>query len=91
MRQYSAAVYEELHLEPVNVEANPLREMPVVRNERASEETSETAGVHVDDAHERSRTPDDHETEAIQRMDSKSGDVPWKSGSRHTQDGTERC
>ena len=33
------------------------------RNERASEETSETACVHVDDAHERSSTPDDHETE----------------------------
>ena len=33
------------------------------RNERPSEETSETACVHVDDAHERSSTPDDHETE----------------------------
>ena len=33
------------------------------RNERASEETSETACVHVDDAHKRSSTPNDHETE----------------------------
>ena len=33
------------------------------RSERASEETSETACVHVDDAHKRSSTPDDHETE----------------------------
>ena len=29
MRQYIAAVDEELHLELVNVEANPLREMPL--------------------------------------------------------------
>ena len=33
------------------------------RGERASEETSETACVHVDDAQERSSTSDDHETE----------------------------
>ena len=33
------------------------------RDERASEETSEIAFVHVDDAHERASTPDDHETE----------------------------
>ena len=33
------------------------------RDGRASEETSLTACVHVDDAHERSSTPDDHETE----------------------------
>ena len=30
MRQYTAAVDEELHLELLNVEANPLREMPLV-------------------------------------------------------------
>ena len=30
MRQYIAAVDEELHLELVNVEANPLREMPLI-------------------------------------------------------------
>ena len=29
MRQYTAAVDEELYLELVNVEANPLREMPL--------------------------------------------------------------
>ena len=63
MRQYVAAVDEELYLELMNVEANSLREMPLVWNERASEETSETACVHVDDAHERSSTPDDHEAE----------------------------
>ena len=33
------------------------------RYERASEKTSKTACVHGDDAHERSCTPDDHETE----------------------------
>ena len=62
MRQYIAAVDEELYLESVNVEANPLRDT-LGRYERASEETSETACVHVDDAHERSSTSDDHETE----------------------------
>ena len=31
--------------------------------ERASEKTSKTACGHADDAHERSSTPDDHETE----------------------------
>ena len=59
MRQCIAAVDEELHLELVNVEANPLREMP----ERASEKTNETACVHVDDAHESSCAPDNHKTE----------------------------
>ena len=63
MRQSIAAVDEELHLELVNVEANPLRENALGRNERASEMTSNTACVHADDAHERSCTPDDHETE----------------------------
>ena len=63
MRRYVAAEDEELHLELMNVEANPLREMPLAGNERASEETNETACVHVDDAHERSSTPDDHENE----------------------------
>ena len=56
MRQYMAAVDEELYLELVNVEANLLCE-------RASEKTSKTACVHADDAHERSCTPDGHETE----------------------------
>ena len=54
---------EVLYLELVDVDANPLREMPFVWNEQASEDTSETACVHVDDAHERSSTPDDHEAE----------------------------
>ena len=31
MRQYIAAMDEELYLELVNVEANPLREMPLAR------------------------------------------------------------
>ena len=46
-----------------NVEANPLRKMPSGQNERATEKTSKTACVHADDAHERSSTPDDYETE----------------------------
>ena len=32
-------------------------------NERCSKETSGAACVHVDDAHEKSNNPDDHETE----------------------------
>ena len=63
MRQYIAAVDEELYPELVNVEANSLREIPFGRYERASEETSEAACVHADDAHVRSSISDDHETE----------------------------
>ena len=51
MRQYVAVVDEELYI------------VAIGRNERASEETSETACVHVDDAHERPSTPDDHKAE----------------------------
>ena len=60
MRQYIAAVDEELYLELVNVEANPLREMPLAG---MNEPQKRTACVHAHDAHERSCTPDDHETE----------------------------
>ena len=91
MRQYIAAVDEERYLELVKVEANSLREMPHGWYERASEKTSKTACVHADDAHERSSTSDDHETERSSEWNSKSGDVFWKNGSRHTEDGTERC
>ena len=63
MRQYSAAVDEELLLGTRECGSESVARDALGRNERASEETSETAGVHVDDAHERSRTPDDHETE----------------------------
>ena len=42
----------------------PLRELPLSgMNEPHSQETSEAACVHVDDAHKRSSTPDDHESE----------------------------
>ena len=47
MRQYFAAVDEELYLELVNVEVNPLRENALGRYERASEKTSETACLHA--------------------------------------------
>ena len=46
MRQCIAAVDEELFLELVNVEANPLREGAFGRDERASEDMGETACVH---------------------------------------------
>ena len=64
MRQYIAAVDEELYL----VGTRECGSESVARDalgldERASEETSETACVHVDDALERSSTPDGHETE----------------------------
>ena len=58
--------------------------------ERASEKTSKTACVHADDAHERSSTPDDHETERssewIRNLETFSGRV-----GAGTEDGTERC
>ena len=62
MRQYIAAVDEELFLELVNVEANPSREMPLAGMNEPQKRRA-TACVHADDAHERSCTPDDHETE----------------------------
>ena len=86
MRQYISAVDEELYVELVDVEANPLRELPLAgMNERASEETSETAWFHVDDAHKRSSTPNDHETERSSEWIRKSGEVFWKSGIRLTE------
>ena len=63
MRQYIAAVDEELYLELVNVEANQFREMPLADMNEPQKKTTKTACVHADDAHERSCTPDDHETE----------------------------
>ena len=45
------------------MEANPLGEFVLPCNERCSKETSEAARVHVDDAHEKSSNPDDHEIE----------------------------
>ena len=73
MRQYIAAVDEELYLELVNVEANPLREMPLAgMNEPQKKRARQLACM------------------LTMHMDSKSGDVFRKSGSRHTEDGTER-
>ena len=48
MRKYIAAVDEELYLELVNVEANPLRKNALGRYERPPEKTSKTACVHAD-------------------------------------------
>ena len=62
MRQCVSAVDEALNVEIVDVEANPLRELPWAGMSKTSEETSETACVHVDDAHERASTSDDYET-----------------------------
>ena len=79
MRQYIAAVDEELYLELVNVEANPLREMPLAGMNEPQKKTSKTACVHAEDAHERSCTPDDHETERssewIRNLETFSGGV----------------
>ena len=41
----------------------PVARVALGRYEGPSEETSETACIHADDARERSSTPDDHETE----------------------------
>ena len=54
MRQYIAVVDEELYLELVNVEANPLRDMPLVGMNEPQKRRAR---------HKRSSTPDDHETE----------------------------
>ena len=62
-RQYVAAVDEELYIETRGCGCKSVARVALSRNERASEETSETACVHVDDAHERSSPPDDHEAE----------------------------
>ena len=62
MRKYIAAVDEELNLELVNVEANPLREMPLAgTNDHQKRRARQLAFMLT--AHERSSTPDDHETE----------------------------
>ena len=90
MRQYIAAVDEELYREFVNVEANPLRDA-LGRCERALEKTSKTACVHDDNAHERSSTSDDHKTERSSEWIRNPETFFWKSVSRHTEDGTERC
>ena len=85
MRQCIAAVDEELYMELVNVEANPLREMPLVgMNEPQRRRARQLAFMLM--VHTKDRA-----LQTIQRMDSKSGDVSWKRGSRHTEDGTERC
>ena len=58
-----AAVDEELYLELAIVEANPLGELLLTGMNEPQKETSKAACVLADDAHERSCTPDDHETE----------------------------
>ena len=63
MRQYIAAVDEELYLELVNVEANPLREVPLVGMNEPQKRRARQLAFMLNDAHERSCTPDDHETE----------------------------
>ena len=50
-------------MELVDVEANPLRELHMTGMNAGTEETSETAGVHADDAYKGSSTPDDHDAE----------------------------
>ena len=55
VRQHISAVDEELYVELVDVEANPLRELRMSGMDEPQKKR--------DDAHERSSTPDDHETE----------------------------
>ena len=57
------AVDEKLCVELADVEANPLGELLLPGMNDAREKTSGAACVHVDDAHEKSSNPDDHETE----------------------------
>ena len=57
----------------------------LVWNERSPEETSETACVHPDDAHKRSSTPNDHETERSSEWIRNLETFFWKSGSRRTE------
>ena len=86
LRQYIAAVDEELYLELVNVEAKPLREMPLAGMNETQKKTSKTDCVHANDAHERSCTSDDHETERpsewIRNLETFSGRVG--AGTRRT-------
>ena len=63
MRQYVAAVDEETLHRTRGCGCESVTRDALCRKERASEETSATACVHVDDALERSSTPDDHQTE----------------------------
>ena len=84
MRQYIAAVDEELYLELVNVEANPLREMPLAIMNEPQKRRARTFCVHADDAHEGSSTSDEHETERPSEW-IRNLDVFWKSGA-----GTQR-
>ena len=55
------------------------------RYERASEKTSKTACVHADDAHERSSTPDAHETERSSEWSRNLETLPGRMGA-----GTQR-
>ena len=51
MRQYIAAVDEELYLEHLNVEANPLREMPLAGMNEPQKNRARQLAMHADDAH----------------------------------------
>ena len=85
MRQYVAAVDEELYLELVNVEANPLREMPLAgMNEPQKRRARQLAFVLT--MHTKDRA-----LHMITKLsDPANGFEIWRSGSRHTEDGTER-
>ena len=87
MRQYIAAVDEELYLEFVNVEANPLREMLLAgmneHQKRRARQLAFMLTMHTKD----------RELQMITKLrDPSNGFEIWRrflDGSRHTEDGTE--
>ena len=87
MRQYISAVDEELYVELVDVEAKASRELPLsAMNEPQKKRARQLAFMLT--MHTKNR--------ALQMTTklsdpTRSGDVFWKSGSRHTEDGTEQC
>ena len=90
MRQYIAAVDEELYLELVNVEANPLREMPLAgMNEHQKRRARQLAFMLT--MHTKDRA-----LQIVTKLsDPANGFEIWRRFleelSRHTEDGTERC
>ena len=89
MRQYISAVDEELYLELTNVEANPLREMPLAGmnepQERRARQLAFMLTMHTKD----------RALQMITKLsDPANGFEIWRrflEECRHTEDGTERC
>ena len=90
MRQYIAVVDGELYRELVNVEANPLREMPLAgMNEPQKRRARQLAFMLT--MHTKDRA-----LQTITKLSDPANGFEiwrrsWKNGSRYTEDGTGRC